>query len=75
MVYTTGSTSLRRLVPRIFSRAQPADGFDKLLKTVRQHHPKADLIQLEQAHERLQGRRMMVKSVVQVSLTSLTPLL
>ena len=51
MVDTTGSTSLRRLVPRIFSRAQPADGFDKLVKTVRQHHPKADLLQLEEAHE------------------------
>jgi guanosine-3',5'-bis(diphosphate) 3'-pyrophosphohydrolase len=51
MVDTTGSTSLRRLVPRIFSRAQPADGFDKLLKTVRQHHPRADFIQLEEAHE------------------------
>lgn len=51
MVDSTGATSLRRLVPRIFSRAQPADGFDKLLKTVRQHHPRADLLQLEQAHD------------------------
>lgn len=51
MVDTTGTTSLRRLVPRIFSRAQPADGFDKLVKTVRQHHPRADLVQLEEAHE------------------------
>ena len=51
MVDTTGTTSLRRLVPRIFSRAQPADGFDKLVKTVRQHHPRADLVQLEFAHE------------------------
>jgi GTP diphosphokinase / guanosine-3',5'-bis(diphosphate) 3'-diphosphatase len=51
MVDTTGSTSLRRLVPRIFSRAQPADGFEKLLKTVRQHHPRADFVQLEEAHE------------------------
>jgi len=51
MVDTTGSTSLRRLVPRIFSRAQPADGFEKLLKTVRQHHPRADLLQLEEAHD------------------------
>jgi GTP pyrophosphokinase len=51
MVDTTGSTSLRRLVPRIFSRAQPADGFEKLLKTVRQHHPRVDFVQLEQAHE------------------------
>ncbi|MEK7662947.1 MAG: HD domain-containing protein, partial [Actinomycetota bacterium] len=51
MVDTTGSTSLRRLVPRIFSRAQPADGFEKLLKTVRHHHPRADFVQLEEAHE------------------------
>ncbi|MDH6533009.1 guanosine-3',5'-bis(diphosphate) 3'-pyrophosphohydrolase [Aurantimicrobium minutum] len=50
MVDTTGSTSLRRLVPRIFSRAQPTGGFERLLKTVRQHHPKADLLQLEEAH-------------------------
>lgn len=51
MVDTTGSTSLRRLVPRIFSRAQPTDGFDKLLKTVRQHHQRVDLSQLQEAHE------------------------
>jgi GTP pyrophosphokinase len=50
MVDTTGSTSLRRLVPRIFSRAQPTGGIERLLKTVRQHHPKADLLQLEEAH-------------------------
>ena len=49
MTDTAGSTSLRRLVPRIFSRAQPS-GFEQLLKTVRQHHPKADLLQLDQAH-------------------------
>lgn len=51
MVDTTGSTSLRRLVPRIFSRAQPADGFEKLLKTVKTHHPRADVLQLAEAHE------------------------
>jgi GTP pyrophosphokinase len=50
MVDTTGSTSLRRLVPRLFSRAQPTGGIERLLKTVRQHHPKADLLQLEEAH-------------------------
>jgi GTP diphosphokinase / guanosine-3',5'-bis(diphosphate) 3'-diphosphatase len=49
MTETAGSTSLRRLVPRIFSRAQPS-GFEQLLKTVRQHHPKADLVQLDFAH-------------------------
>jgi GTP diphosphokinase / guanosine-3',5'-bis(diphosphate) 3'-diphosphatase len=51
MVDTTGSTSLRRLVPRIFSRAQPADGFEKLLKTVKTHHPRADVLQLTEAHD------------------------
>jgi GTP pyrophosphokinase len=49
MTETAGSASLRRLVPRIFSRAQPS-GFEQLLKTVRQHHPKADLVQLDFAH-------------------------
>jgi GTP pyrophosphokinase len=49
MSETAGSTSLRRLVPRIFSRAQPS-GFEQLLKTVRQHHPKTDLVQLDYAH-------------------------
>lgn len=45
------TTSLKRLVPRIFSRAQPTDGFEKLLRTVRTHHPRADLAELEKAHE------------------------
>jgi guanosine-3',5'-bis(diphosphate) 3'-pyrophosphohydrolase len=44
-------TSLRRLVPRIFSKSQPSDGYEKLVRTVRQHHPKADLTQLDLAHE------------------------
>ena len=50
--------SLRRLVPRIFSRAQPIGAVDTLLKTVRMHHPKVDLsiierayVTAEQAHE------------------------
>lgn len=43
--------SLRRLVPRIFSKSQPAGGFEKLIRTVRQHHPKADLTQIEHAHQ------------------------
>lgn len=45
------TTSLKRLVPRIFSRAQPTDGFDKLLRTVRTHHPRADLTEMEKAHD------------------------
>jgi guanosine-3',5'-bis(diphosphate) 3'-pyrophosphohydrolase len=51
MADATNTTSLRRLVPRIFSRAQPSDGFDKLIRTVRQHHPKSDLTQIELAHD------------------------
>ena len=45
------TTSLKRLVPRIFSRAQPTDGFDKLMRTVRTHHPRADLTEMERAHD------------------------
>ncbi|MFT2816178.1 RelA/SpoT family protein [Leifsonia sp. A12D58] len=44
------AASLRRLVPRIFSRAQPAGAVDTLLKTVRMHHPKADLGIIERAY-------------------------
>ena len=51
MADALNTTSLRRLVPRIFSRAQPSDGYEKLVRTVRQHHPKADLSQLELAHD------------------------
>jgi guanosine-3',5'-bis(diphosphate) 3'-pyrophosphohydrolase len=48
---TTPSTaSLRRLVPRIFSRAQPVGAVDTLLKTVRTHHPKVDLSIIERAY-------------------------
>jgi guanosine-3',5'-bis(diphosphate) 3'-pyrophosphohydrolase len=47
---TTSTASLRRLVPRIFSRAQPAGAVDTLLKTVRIHHPKVDLSIIERAY-------------------------
>ena len=48
---TQQSASLRRLVPRIFSRAgQPAGAVDTLLRTVRMHHPKADLALIERAY-------------------------
>jgi guanosine-3',5'-bis(diphosphate) 3'-pyrophosphohydrolase len=46
----SSTTALRRLVPRIFSRAQSSGGFEALLRTVRQHHPRADLSQIELAH-------------------------
>lgn len=52
MVDTTTSqtASLRRLVPRIFSRAQPSGAVDTLIRTVRTHHPKADLSLIERAY-------------------------
>ena len=44
------NASLRTLLPRIFSRAQPAGAVDRLIKTVRLHHPKADIALLERAY-------------------------
>ncbi|MET0955421.1 MAG: HD domain-containing protein, partial [Cryobacterium sp.] len=49
-ITTPSAASLRRLVPRIFSRAQPAGAVDTLLKTVRTHHPKVDLSIIERAY-------------------------
>lgn len=46
----SGSTSLRTLLPRIFSKAQPVGAVDALLKTVRLHNPKADLAVVERAY-------------------------
>ncbi|PZE77277.1 bifunctional (p)ppGpp synthetase/guanosine-3',5'-bis(diphosphate) 3'-pyrophosphohydrolase [Curtobacterium sp. MCBD17_019] len=48
---TTGSIgSLRSLLPRLFSRAQPAGAVDTLIRTVRAHHPKADVTLIERAY-------------------------
>ncbi|MCU1545497.1 MAG: bifunctional (p)ppGpp synthetase/guanosine-3,5-bis(diphosphate) 3-pyrophosphohydrolase, partial [Homoserinimonas sp.] len=47
----TPSPALRRsLFPRIFSRAQPSEGVERLLKTVRTNHPKADLDVVDRAY-------------------------
>jgi guanosine-3',5'-bis(diphosphate) 3'-pyrophosphohydrolase len=46
----TNTASLRSLIPRIFSRAQPAGAVDRLIKTVRLHHPKADIGLIERAY-------------------------
>ncbi|HEY1106925.1 bifunctional (p)ppGpp synthetase/guanosine-3',5'-bis(diphosphate) 3'-pyrophosphohydrolase [Agromyces endophyticus] len=43
------TASLRRLVPRIFSKAQPSGAVDTLIRTVRMHHPKADVALIERA--------------------------
>ena len=42
--------SLRTLLPRIFSKAQPAGAVDRLIKTARMHHPKADVSIIERAY-------------------------
>ncbi len=47
---STTTSSLRRLVPRIFSRAQPQGAVETLLRTLRTHHAKADLTIVERAY-------------------------
>ncbi|HEY8912230.1 bifunctional (p)ppGpp synthetase/guanosine-3',5'-bis(diphosphate) 3'-pyrophosphohydrolase [Lacisediminihabitans sp.] len=46
----TASPSLRTLLPRIFSRAQPVGAVDLLIKTAKLHHPKADLGIIDRAY-------------------------
>ncbi|MEO8263192.1 MAG: RelA/SpoT family protein, partial [Pseudolysinimonas sp.] len=43
------TATLRTILPRLFSRAQPTGAVDRLLKTVRAHHPKADVALIERA--------------------------
>jgi len=47
---TQNTASLRTLLPRLFSRAQPVGAVDLLIKTVRTHHPKADVALIERAY-------------------------
>ncbi|MCU1414073.1 MAG: pyrophosphokinae [Microbacteriaceae bacterium] len=42
--------SLRTLLPRIFSRAQPTGSVDRLIKTAKMHHPKSDVSIIERAY-------------------------
>ncbi|MDQ1512321.1 MAG: diphosphokinase / guanosine-3,5-bis(diphosphate) 3-diphosphatase, partial [Microbacteriaceae bacterium] len=44
------TASLRRRVPRLFSRSQPAGAVETLIRTVRSHHPKADTSVIERAY-------------------------
>ena len=46
----TQGSSLRRLVPRIFSRAPRVDDLDTLTRTVRTNHPRSDLSVIERAY-------------------------
>jgi guanosine-3',5'-bis(diphosphate) 3'-pyrophosphohydrolase len=51
MTETTQNTaSVRTLLPRLFSRAQPAGAVELLIRTVRTHHPKADIALIERAY-------------------------
>ncbi|MCL2516356.1 MAG: RelA/SpoT family protein, partial [Microbacteriaceae bacterium] len=47
---TNQTASLRRLVPRLFSRSLQNGALDTLLRTVRQHHPRADIALIERAY-------------------------
>ncbi|MFB4351863.1 bifunctional (p)ppGpp synthetase/guanosine-3',5'-bis(diphosphate) 3'-pyrophosphohydrolase [Microbacterium sp. LS_15] len=47
---TSQGSSLRRLVPRIFSRAPRVNDLDNLIRTVRTNHPKGDLAVIERAY-------------------------
>jgi guanosine-3',5'-bis(diphosphate) 3'-pyrophosphohydrolase len=47
---TASTASLRTLLPRIFSKAQPAGAVDRLIKTARMHHPKSDVSIIERAY-------------------------
>ena len=44
-------SSLRRLVPRLFSRAPSRNGVEQLVRTVRTHHPKGDIAIIERAYQ------------------------
>ena len=44
-------SSLRRLVPRIFSRAPRVNDLDNLIRSVRVNHPKGDLAIIERAYQ------------------------
>lgn len=51
MSETTQSPAyLRSLLPRLFSKAQPSGAVDKLIKTVKVNHPKADVAIIERAY-------------------------
>ncbi len=52
MVEAPVTPAPRRLVSRLFSRSQSTGGFEQLLRTVRKHHPKADLGGIERAYQK-----------------------
>jgi len=48
---TSPSSSLRRLVPRLFSRAPSRNGVEQLVRAVRMHHPRGDIAIIERAYQ------------------------
>jgi len=50
-VSSSGSGSLRALLPRLFSKAPSANGLETLLRTVRKNHPKSDVGVIERAYK------------------------
>ena len=47
---TSSPSSLRTLLPRLFSRAPGKDGLETLTRTVRKNHPKSDTTLIERAY-------------------------
>ena len=41
----------RVLLPRLFSRSQPRGAVDRLIRTIRSHHPKADVALVQRAYD------------------------
>ena len=49
-VQSSSPSSLRALLPRLFSKAPTDNALETLFKTVRKHHPKADVNLIERAY-------------------------
>ena len=49
-VQSSSSSSLRALLPRLFSKAPTDNALETLFKTARKHHPKADVNLIERAY-------------------------
>ncbi|MGB3413109.1 MAG: bifunctional (p)ppGpp synthetase/guanosine-3',5'-bis(diphosphate) 3'-pyrophosphohydrolase [Microbacteriaceae bacterium] len=52
MTDSNTTSSFRGILPKLFSRSNPYGALEKLLRTVRQHHPRADTLIIERAYRR-----------------------
>ena len=48
---TNQFAAFKQFLPRLFSRTQPAEGLDTLVKTIRRNHPRTDTVLIERAYE------------------------